>query len=277
MDTHENVNRNDKLKDENDFLKMKIMLENGAHLNGNEEMDLRPDIENEFLKNIIEFEKQFQLHKTIRVFDKIGRPHHFKPINEIPDAEIEQAWQNLSAHMSEYGVELSACSPKITPRELYRFTTEELFEHEMEDMDIPGMMSCFIYDEFHPDHEYENTKTAIEDCIKPILSKEFFEWMHHFRKENIRLNKHFPITSDEFKKLINHFKDSFSKIKLLRVDETTCKIIDKICFVKGVYKAKGKLESHNLELKGAWLVEFELDVESGYWCITNVQIEGINF
>ena len=40
----------------------------------------------------------------------------------------------------------------VEEREIYRFVTEELFSHKMDNMRIPGMMACFIYEEFHPNH-----------------------------------------------------------------------------------------------------------------------------
>ena len=278
MNEFENLNEEDKLKAENDFLKMKIMLEQGAEFQQPEGAeDVPPEVENEFLRNIIEFEKQFETHKTITVFEKIGKPQHFKPACEIPDEEIEEAWRSLSDYMSEYGVDLSACSPKVTARELYRFTVEELFLHETDDINIPGMMSGFIYDEFHPDHEYDNTRAALDDCIKPILEKDPFEWMHHFRNENIRLNTHYPLTKDEFKNIINRFKDSFNEIELINLSETSSQITDNICYIKGNYSAKGKFEHDEILWNGDWTVEFEPDEEYGYWYIVNVQIEGISF
>jgi hypothetical protein len=278
MEEFEDLNKEDKLKAENDFLKMKIMLEQGADFHKNDdENDLSPEVENEFLKNIVEFEKQFESHKTISVFDKIGRPQHFKPANEIADEDIEEAWKNLSEYMEEYGVDLSACSPKVTARELYRFTTEELFKHETDDINIPGMMSGFIYDEFHPDPEYDNMRAAIDDCIKPIVEKDPFEWMHHFRNENIRLNDHYPLTKDDFKNIINRFKDSFTEIELINLSEALCEIIDKTCNIKGKYSAKGKFDNDEILWNGNWVVEFELDEEFGYWYIVNVQMEGIEF
>ena len=197
-------------------------------------------------------------------------------MNEIPDAEIEQAWQILSAYMQEHGIELSACSPKVTAKELYRFTTEELFDHEMNDMNVPGMMSCFTYDEFYPDHEYDNTRTAVEDCMQVILRKEAMEWMHYFKNENIRLNNHYPLTSEAFKNIINGFKNLFDEIDLTDVTSSHCALEERSCIVKGNYAANGRSANETFQWNGNWSVEFEEDEKFGYWYITGVQVEGIN-
>jgi len=89
MEEFENMSEEEKLKAENDFLKMKMMLERGAEFEKTEKgNELSADIENQFLRNIMEFEKQFDQHKITTVYDKIGRPIQFKPVNEIPDTEI---------------------------------------------------------------------------------------------------------------------------------------------------------------------------------------------
>src|SRR5579885_1596753 len=135
MEDFENMSEEEKLKAENDFLKMKMMLERGAEFFQPEDApEISSELENQFLKNILEFEKQFEQQKRVTVFDKVGKPAQFKPVNEIPDTEIDDAWEALQHYMLEHGVEISAQSPRVTTRELYRFTTEELFDHETEDI-----------------------------------------------------------------------------------------------------------------------------------------------
>lgn len=279
---YENFEQSDEeeenLKNENEFLKMKLMLERGGQFGGmKSDGELPPEIENQFLKNIMAFEKQAEERKVIKVFDKIERPNHFKPVNEIPDDEIENAWNELDNYLRTYNIELSACSPNIAHRELYRFTTEELFNHEMNDMNVPGMMSCFTYDEFYPDHEYENVRTAVDECIEQMLEKEPFEWMHHFRRENLRLNNHFPLTQDEFKNIVNRFKEAYQDIELGTINKPICTFNENLCHVKGKYNIAAKLPLEEIVLQGNWMVEYELDEEWGYWYIINVQIEGISF
>jgi len=264
------------LQNENEFLKMKLMLEQGAQF-GNMQTDgkLPTEIENQFLKNIIEFEKQFEEHKTIKVFDRIERPAHFKPVNEIPDDEINNAWDELDEHLQKYGIELSVCSPNISKRELYRFTTEELFNHEMDDMNVPGMMSCFTYDEFYPDYKYDNTRYAIDDCIGVILNKKTYDWMPWLGTENLSLNNHNHLTQEEYKNLINRFKEFYEDIIINEIKDVDFLIDENSCQVKGIYNVMMKLPFEEIILKGNWLVEFNWDGD--YWEIVNVQIEGINF
>ena len=269
-------NEEENLKNENEFLKMKLMLEQGAEFGRMQTNGKLPtEIENQFLKNIIEFEKQFEEHKTIKVFDKIERPDQFKPVNEIPGNEIENAWDELDEYLQKYGIQLSVCSPNISKRELYRFTTEELFDHEMDDMSLPGMMSCFTYDEFYPDNKYDNTRYAVEDCIGLILRKDPVEYMTHLERENLCINNHYPVSVEEFKKIINRFKEVYEDIIVNEIKDVDFSIDEKRCHVKGIYDVTMKLPLEEINLKGNWLVEFLWDGD--YWEIVNVQIKGINF
>jgi hypothetical protein len=274
----ESSDEEENLKNENEFLKMKLMLEQGAQF-GTMQTDpgLPAGAENQFLNYIMEYEKQAAEKKMIKVFDKIERPNHFKPVNEIPDHEIENAWNNLDEYLQKYGIDLTVCSPNISDRELYRFTTEELFDHEMNDMNVPGMMSCFTYDEFYPDHKYDNTRHAVEDCIGVILKKEHFDWMPVLKKENLRINDHYPVSEKEYINLINRFKEAYEDIQLQEMNDPVCTIQGNSCYVKGNYDVNLTLSSEEIFIHGDWRVEYEFDEALGFWEIVNVQIEGINF
>lgn len=211
----------------------------------------------------------------IIVFDKIGNPNHFKPVDEIPDNEIENAWNELDEYLKKYGIELSVCSPNISNKELYRFTTEELFDYEMNNINIPGSVTHFTYDEFYPDHKYDNTRHAVEDCIGVILKKQLFDWMPLLKNENLRINDHYPVSEKEYINLINRFKESYEDIQLQDMNDPGCTIDGNCCFVKGNYNVTLKLSSEEIFVKGNWMVEYEFDEEFGFWKISNVQIENI--
>jgi hypothetical protein len=276
-----NMNEEEQLKAENDFMKMKLMLENGAKFStgkpGEEMEELPPGIENIFLKNVMEFEKQFENRKRIKVFDRIERPTHFLPVAEIPDDRIDEAWKELLAHMNQYGVNVEVCSPNVSKRELYRFTLEELFECEMDDINIRGMMHCFIYDEFHPDPVYDNTRTAVENCINYILEKQPMEWAYSFRDDNLRLNQHYPLNTDELLTRINNFKEQYDEIVLKKVEVLNCTVDKNESCVNGLYTLMLSNGGETQVLDGNWKVLFALEEDTGYWNIYELQIEKIDF
>ncbi len=273
----ESADEEQKLQNENEFLKMKLMLEHGAEFGTlTTNTELPSNTENDFLNYIMAYEKQAAERKMIKVFDRIERPTHFKLEAEIPDKEIDAAWNKLDNYLNKYNIDLAVCSPNISNRELYRFATEELFDYEMNDIFIPGGMTCFTYDEFYPDHIYDNTRTALEDCIQCILKKQSFNWMPMLRKENLRINNHYPLSEEKYINIINRFKEAYEDIKPNDLATTDSQIVDTNCQVKGTYDVTLVLPSEEINAKGNWLVEFEFD-GYGFWEIYHVDIEGINF
>jgi hypothetical protein len=263
---------------ENDFLKMKLMLEQGAQFGSVEERneDFSPELENQFLRNIIDFEKQFAEHKLIKVFDKIGRPVKFKPVDEIPEADIDNAWDELDEYLNKNSIDLAVCSPNISKKELYRFTVEELFDYEIDDMDLLGMVTCFTYDQFYPDHVYENTRMAIEECLNYILRKQPMEWAEDFRKEDLQLNQHSSLSVEELKIIVNMFKQAYDELEIKEITENECVVAEKESWVSGTYEVLASFGGDSCTLSGNWKVIFEKD-HLGYWNIVNVQLEGVRF
>ena len=259
------------IKAENDFLKMKMMLERGAEIGSSPGLD--PELENQFLNSVMAFEQQFDEHKTIKLYDKIDRPTIFRPVADIADAGISSALDSLLNWLEEYNITVDVVSPNISVSELYRFITEELFEYEMDDINLPGWTSNFIYDEFHPDSVYETTHTTEEECIKRIFCKEPLEWMHFFAHENIRLNEDI-LGREAFKKRINNFKDAYDNIECTGISEIKCSVEDCIAVVAGRYMLKlthaGKMQLQT----GKWMVNLETQ-DNFYWEINSVRVEGI--
>src|SRR4030095_5347224 len=67
----------EEIRNENEFLKMKLMLERGAVFGPCDNEALPAAVENEFLNYIAEFEKQADNPIQTTVFKKIGSPQHF--------------------------------------------------------------------------------------------------------------------------------------------------------------------------------------------------------
>jgi hypothetical protein len=274
----EHLSENDRLKAENEFLKMKMMLEQGAFFGGmDNQMALPPQIENQFLRNIMAFETQMANPTYIKVFDKIGQPTHFKPVADILAWEIEKEWETLLEYLDGYGIHLSACSPNITTEELYRFTIEELFNYEVEDINIPGYTTEFIYDEFHPDPVYENTRLAVQDCISLLLEKSPIKWTYYFQENQLRLNQHYPLTIEELKKLVSLYKEAYDTIDINDLSAQNCEIIDSHCVVTGNYSMEVANGLEKQAFSGNWKVSFEKEEEPGDWLIVAIDIEGIHF
>ncbi|HLF35011.1 MAG TPA: hypothetical protein VI583_12285 [Cyclobacteriaceae bacterium] len=165
------ANPNEQFSMENELLKLKLMAENGAEFGSVENID--PSIENVFLKNVIEFERQFAQGKRITVFEMIGKPA-FRSSGELTDDELGSELNRINEILEEHSIGVDFMT-RYPDREKYRFIVEELFREEMDDISIPGMVHQFIYEEYHPNHTLYITNRAME-FIKSWFSRKFNEY-----------------------------------------------------------------------------------------------------
>lgn len=238
------------LEDEISFKKLKLKIESNAIFK-NEDSELHAEIENQFLDYVIEFEKQIENAKKITVFEKIGKPK-FKPITEIKNKkELKKALDEILDVMSEHNIVLDLlCDYKNEEALIYNFITNELFYHEMDDITIPGMVSNFIYEEFHPNHRYD-LENQTDDFIKMFLNKEddFYEKFHEKDAEN-------HVEINYFRSLFEKFEMISFDIISINLDEEEAKTEFKIEFY--AFQEKEKLKFSGV---GSILFIFQY----GYW------------
>jgi len=173
------------------------------------ERELPPEIMSQFLDNIMKFETAYKSPNRILMYEFLGKPAYSK-VEDLSDEEITVELSRLTGIMDKCQVCLDTIC-EVPERELYRFITEEFFLEDKEDVHIPGMISNFIYEDFHPNHEYDIRRISYDficsyldkddDFYKYSLSTEAEkeEWHLHFRQafSSFQLNK-FSITRLNF-------------------------------------------------------------------------------
>jgi len=272
------MNEEENLRTENEFLKLKLMLEHGGQFGEMEQdsnTELPPEIENQFLNNVLAFEKQFSEHKVIKVYDKIGRPQHFRPVAEIADGEIAKAWDHLSDYLNDHGIDVSVCSPNISMKELYRFVTEELFDHETDDMNLPGWTTNFIYDEFHPDPIYDNSRLVEQDLFNDVFRKDDLFYGIDYSGEGFVFNEVYYSDFKLYSERINRFKSLFDEISVTEFNVGDCVVDENNCCVRGNYKAAASIGNSETVFSGGYVVKLVVG-ELGYWELKDIQISGFN-
>lgn len=276
-DEYRHLDQREALKVENDVIKMKLMLEHGAEIQYSESSgDISPETEHEFLNYIMDFEQQEALAKELTVFEVIGSPKHFSPASDIPDDKMKEALQEVLRYMKQRGIELTVFSPNVGSREIYRFATEELFMHRMLHINMPGMVTCFIYDEFHPDHPYENSRTAVNECLKEIFCTRDLQWTFQY-EQIMELNGHEGLSLDFFRRTINSFKKRYGKIEPLLLDVQDCSMMGDNCVVSGRFEICFTTVAEHLLKTGSWHVRFRYWKEMDIWMIHSIHVEGIDF
>ena len=174
------------LKIENEFLKIKLKAQYGDAFFMQGDAALPPEIENEFLKNMITFEDNSKNAEYTTVYEKIGSPV-FKKLAELNEEEIGAALEKITLLMNEHEISLDMCDGPYPDEVIYKFITEELFEHEIAKELLLGNGWHFIYEEFYP-----NDKVEIEKNTHQFLQHWF---TRNFDEYSNELAAHF-ITAD---------------------------------------------------------------------------------
>ena len=142
-----------------------------------------PEIESQFLRNIEEYEQQYQNAGQVTVGQFIGNPV-FRKLGEIPHDELETELDTVLECLAGHNVLIDfLCDVPIEER--YRFITEELMARETDDIRIEGMNHHFIYEEFHPNDQYDANMFA-QDFLHFLLDGNVKYAMNAFSKDEIR-------------------------------------------------------------------------------------------
>lgn len=257
------------INDENEFLKLKMMAEFGGNFMGSE--NLPADVENLFLKQIMSFHKRQTDAKLVPIYKYIGEPD-YNHVNDLSEKEVTRDLKKIMRLLKKYNIGLEVLAP--TPeREIYRFITEELFKHEIEDTKVKGWVNQFIYEEFHPNAEYD-VKNAVHFALLSLFDKEaafFHEQFSETMKDRLGLST----DSEELREKIEAFQSQFYNVTLVHYDFVRVSVDRKNKTAKVwcdvVYKTqkeKGKRSKREFEN-----IEFTLrqDEESeSWWLVTSV-------
>ena len=168
------------LRMENELLRLKLKAELGADPHSAEDID--PEIENEFLKNVLAFEHNWAKAKPAKVYDLLGKPA-FKKAADLSDNEIEEELEKITGLLSEKDIEVYFGEDEYDSRTKYHFITEELFDHETTFAPMPGMTTNFDYEEFHPNHKKDIERRAEEflsGWFKQSLDEKSWELASQF-------------------------------------------------------------------------------------------------
>jgi len=167
-----------------------------------EEMELPPEVEGEWLDYVAEFERQFEEAEQITIREFIGNPV-IKPLADIAEEDLAAELEQLFDLLIENGIHLDFLTD-VDEQEMYRFIAEEFLDEEMDNIRIEGMMHGFIYEDFHPSDEYDSAFWA-EHFLQAL-----FTWDQAALEQVIDEKILFdaaaqPITLVEFRQMVEAF------------------------------------------------------------------------
>lgn len=172
--TARQVSTKDEFDVESQFLRFKLELE--FNLRGGNATTLQPVVENQWLNYIYNFEQQYKEVKRIKIYDFIGRPV-FKKMEQLKPEEIGVELDRILSVLAEKKMALDRTC-EYDHATIYRFVTEELFEHEIDNVAIEGTVTHFIYEQFHPNHDHDLRKYA-DEFIDIVFRKKWDRFDSH--------------------------------------------------------------------------------------------------
>lgn len=202
----------EELNEENELLKLKLMAEFGGDF-GTED-DIPPQVENAFLKQIRNFHKQHGNAEVTTLYKFIGEPE-YNHVHDMSERQIKAALRKMLKLMKKNGVELDILAP--TPdREIYRFITEELFKEEIEGLRMRGWTTKFIYEDFHPNAEFD-VKTVIHNALMSMFDAQA-PFMHDYFAEDMKDHLGLSTDAEELHQKVEKFKTQFNDVLLVNYD-----------------------------------------------------------
>lgn len=163
---------------QNDFLKMKMMAESGAIFGGS--ADLPSDIENQFLKNVMEFEKANSVENNRSIYQILDNPE-FEDEKNLDEEKFRKEFSKLFELLKVNNINVEF-NRERNDRFKYNFITKELFQHKTSFVPVKGMSTYFLYEEFHPDHELE-IKDLTNLFLDDFLERRLNENIHYINNQ----------------------------------------------------------------------------------------------
>lgn len=209
------ANHEENMQFENEFLQLKLSAETGAETYFTSKLPL--EIQNEFLKNIIEFENDFPRTSMKSVFKVLNEP--VLPLaSKLNDHALEKALHGLIKLLHQKQITIDFLG-KYDSRTKYNFIIEEIFKEKMPESISPGMTCVFIYEEFHPNHALEiekKTNCFISDWVKQSIHENHSHLADTFTSPTGKI-----LRKDEITSKINKVFKSYTEFKNCRytIDE----------------------------------------------------------
>lgn len=264
------LSQEEELHAENNLLKEKLRLEHGMLMNDSQ--GLSPETENHWLKHVYAFEQQYKNAKRTSLYDYIGRPA-FKKWDTLDGKQTTQELARIQGLLNENNVQVDWIC-ECDDATLYKFITEELFTHEMDDMRIPGMTCHFTYEEFHPNHDYD-IRQQVSDFLHTVFERR---WEKEFHEFALAVNVAFAGKEHDraaISAIITAFQEAHDRLKVLKLDITTVVINTELTMadVAAKLSACGKRQGEQVLYEGS--CSFHLVREDGYWFIDGFRVPGM--
>ena len=267
------------LRIENEFLKLKLKAQYGDAFQMGINAEMPPEIENQFLKNMMAFEDEYANAEYSTIYERIGKPF-FKPVAQMATAEIKMAVKKITALLAKNYISLDICDGPYPDETIYLFLTEELFDIKVESNPVAGMDSHFIYEEFHPNHKADiikRTHTFLQNFCKRHFNEYCTELSWHcITADGVQL------TREDVVSKINIFFEAFEEFTAdaYNIDESSFELQKAdsrgMGFAEGILKYDAMMDNGEvIHYEGPY--KLYMQMEDNWWSIFYFVVPGFKW
>ena len=205
---------------------------------------LSPEIENEWLDYVLEFERQFEQAERITVRERIGDPP-IQSLSDLPLYAIGGAVTALLDLLAAHGVAVDFLGD-VDELEAYRYLTEELLDEEMDDICIEGMTTHFAYST--PDYDVQ---MWVESFVLDVFTHEKEYFLPGLAKQPLFNAQGESITAVQFQQTIEAVWEHLPPTNCVTIKPVTVQIEGNEAKVRAVIawndttqKSNGQVEAY---------------------------------
>jgi hypothetical protein len=199
--------------------KRKFFLKNNGAKFIDEKPYIPPDIHR--LNYSGEFEIPYKQVKYITVREYVGNPE-FKPLQQIPPEQLRSELGGVLEYLTSHNISVDFLTD-ISDEEAYDFITGELMEEETENIHIPELTTCFIYEEFHPNDKLDAEMFA-ELFLRDLFEQDEECAINSFDKGEIIDRQGNKTSFDKNGEDIHSFLSSYTTFTSYKFESLKCTI-----------------------------------------------------
>ncbi len=199
------------LRIENEFIKMKLKAQFGDHFQiiGNTS-DIPPELENKFLKDMIQMEESYRNAEFIPILEKIGSPV-LKARNTLTKKQLKQEVEKLLNLIEHNNLHIEFTDGPYDDTVVYDFLVNEFVKLQVEKELMAGMSRNYIYEEFHPNHKAEVARLSTR-FLKAWTTRNL-EALQHTWHDTLMAPKKIVYSQEQLAEKIGNIFESFEKFE----------------------------------------------------------------
>lgn len=167
------------------------------------------------------------------------------------------------------------CLTEVSDRELYRFIVEELMEEETAALTVPSMNCHFIYEDFHPNAEYDS-KMWSEHFLYALLNGDEQTACSFIAKDDFVSGQGVPIPLPALLVHLRHFWSSYTSLYDVKVSALACTVDGDTSSVEAAVSWTGLpyQATEPVRVVGRAMLALRR-MEDGFWDVTQATVPGV--